>query len=99
MTGEYGQLLYTGYQYGRAVLDLYGVKPTEDHGHIVVTATRTGTKLSLAYILDDDILDDLGTWLDEQRSQTYHTSRFEARAERRAYDRQMAESDHLWRSF
>lgn len=98
MQTDFGTLLYTGYQYGHSRLDLYGLKANEDHGFMVTAAKRSGTTLDVTYFLNEDVLECMGEWLDEQHSQAYRTGRIEARVERAAHDRQMAESDHLWRS-
>jgi hypothetical protein len=99
MSTETASLLYSGYPYGERIkLDLYGLPANEDHGHIVVTATIAGTKMTLAYILNDDTLDLMGEWLDKESSRAYRISRVEARAERFAHEREMSRIDHQWRS-
>lgn len=94
MIPELGTLLYRGYRYGNKLLDLYGDRPAEDHGYIVTTATFIGTQVCLAYLLGDEKLEEMGCWLDAQLV----IERAEERAEVALHDRQMALSDHLWRS-
>ena len=99
MSTESAQLLYSGYQYGPTIkLDLYGLPATEDEGYLVTSATLVGSKLSLAYLLNDSTLDQMGRWLDERSDRDYRDDSAEARDERRAYERQMSRLDHLWRS-
>lgn len=98
MPRDIGQLLYSGYPFGdRLKLDLYGLPATEDEGCLVLDATLSGTRVSLAYILDDDMLDEITRWLDERSNLAHINSRREGRAERAAHDRQMAQNDHVWR--
>jgi hypothetical protein len=96
---DFGQLLYSGYEYGRLKLDLYGQRATPDEGHVVTTVTLVGKKVSVTYLLDDEALDEMGLWLDVEKRVQYDEARREANAERIAYDMLAAKYDHQWRSF
>jgi hypothetical protein len=92
------KLLYSGYEYSKNIkLDLYGLPATDDEGHLVVTATLVGSKMGLSYILNDDVLDEMGQWLDEQTSRTVRVDRFKARAQRFSHECEMSRIDHQWR--
>jgi hypothetical protein len=87
-------LLYSGYEYSKNVkLDLYGLPATDDAGHLVVTATLVGSRMGLSYLLNDDVLDEMGQWLDEQTSRTGRVDRFKARAQRFAHESEMSRFD------
>ncbi|MGZ3351743.1 MAG: hypothetical protein ACXU89_22680 [Xanthobacteraceae bacterium] len=94
MSTNLGQLLYSGYQYGRLKLDLYGLRATEDEGHIVINVTLAGNKVNATYLVDDEALDEMAQWLDDEIPRINREEYLEAKAERIAYDRLMSMYDH-----
>lgn len=92
------KLLYTGYNYGDRKLDIYGLPPTEDDSCIIDSVTLAGTRVDVMYLLDEEALRTMQFWLDAGLHAEWIAERDQARVDRAIHDREMALTDHQWRS-
>lgn len=58
------KLLLTGYSRGDLLLDLYGEYDSHLDSYEVMTATLTGTTVSLFDLIPQKLLDDMSAWCD-----------------------------------
>jgi len=83
-----GELLHVGYQHGDLFLDLYGVRDAD--GYEVLTATLTGSPVSLDQFLSGRALAEMSAWCDDHLPSAHQlllVSQQDAAAERALWQR------------